>query len=379
MEISLFEFNRRILSYFDYTLPLLIAPIILISWFLINENSEFLGNKVLVYVGVGLLIFVIVFFIPTRNIPWFIIGFYCFNIVLLVLVEFFGDTRLGAQRWLEIPFVHFTFQPSETMKPALILMIAYYVSKKPPKKDGYKLLDFLKLSFFILLPFLLVLKQPDLGTALVLLLMSFGALFLIGVNYKIWLTLAIGIAFLSPILYANLHDYQKKRIVDFISKEPDYQVKQAMIAVGSGGIYGKEKEEATQALYKFLPIATSDFIFPYFVERFGFIGVIGLFILYGALIFHIFSMSTENKTDYFLKVVSYCVGLLIFIYSGVNIAMTIGLAPVVGIPLPLFSYGGSSFITFMILFAVLENLLAFRYKFVYNHDSFSKRTLSSAG
>ncbi|WP_300955595.1 FtsW/RodA/SpoVE family cell cycle protein, partial [Helicobacter rodentium] len=184
----MFKFNRRILSYFDYTLPLLIAPIILISWFLINENSEFLGNKVLVYVGVGLLIFVIVFFIPTRNIPWFIIGFYCFNIVLLVLVEFFGDTRLGAQRWLEIPFVHFTFQPSETMKPALILMIAYYVSKKPPKKDGYKLLDFLKLSFFILLPFLLVLKQPDLGTALVLLLMSFGALFLIGVNYKIWLT-----------------------------------------------------------------------------------------------------------------------------------------------------------------------------------------------
>ncbi|WP_297813288.1 FtsW/RodA/SpoVE family cell cycle protein [uncultured Helicobacter sp.] len=375
----MFNFNHKILAYFDWTLPLLITPIILLSWFLINENSEFLGNKVIIYVGVGLLIFAIVFLIPARKIPWFIVSFYCINIILLVLVEFFGDTRLGAQRWLEIPFIHFTFQPSETMKPALILMLAYYASEKPPSKNGYKLLDFLKLSFLILLPFLLVLKQPDLGTALVLLLMSFGALFLVGVNYKIWLTLAVGILFLSPILYANLHDYQKKRIVDFISKEPDYQVKQAMIAIGSGGIYGKEKEEATQALYKFLPIATSDFIFPYFVERFGFIGVIGLFILYGSLIFHIFSMSLENEKDYFLKVVSYCAGLLIFIYSGVNIAMTIGLAPVVGIPLPLFSYGGSSFITFMILFAVLENLLAFRYKFVYNHSSFSKRALSSAG
>ncbi|MDE5926105.1 MAG: rod shape-determining protein RodA [Helicobacter sp.] len=360
-------------------MPLLIAPIILLSWFLINENNEFLGNKVLVYVGVGFLIFAVVFLIPVRRIPWFIVGFYCVNVALLVLVEFFGDTRLGAQRWLEIPFIHFTFQPSETMKPALILMIAYYVDKKPPPKNGYKLLDFLKLSFLILLPFLLVLKQPDLGTALVLLLMSFGALFLIGVNYKIWLTLVIGVLFLSPILYANLHDYQKKRIVDFISKEPDYQVKQAMIAVGSGGIYGKEKEAATQALYKFLPIATSDFIFPYFVERFGFVGSVGLFILYASLIFHIFSMSYENEKDYFLKMISYCIGLLIFIYSGVNIAMTIGLAPVVGIPLPLFSYGGSSFITFMILFAVLENLLAFRYKFVYNHTSFSKRALSSAG
>lgn len=375
----MFGFNRKILTYFDFTLPLLIAPIILLSWYLINENNAFLGNKVLVYVFVGLLIFAIVFLIPMRKMSWLIIGFYWVNVLLLVAVEFFGDVRLGAQRWLEIPFVHFTFQPSETMKPALILMLAYCISKNPPKRNGYKLLDFLKLSFFVLVPFVLVLKQPDLGTALVLLLMSFGMLFLIGVNYKIWLTLLVGIMFLSPILYTNLHDYQKKRIMDFVLKEPDYQVKQSIIAIGSGGVYGKEKEEATQAAYKFLPIATSDFIFPYFVERFGFIGVIGLFILYGALIFHIFSMSNADVKDYFLKVVSYCVGLLIFIYSGVNIAMTIGLAPVVGIPLPLFSYGGSSFITFVILFAILENILAFRYKFVYNHSSFSKRVLSSAG
>ena len=172
----MFGFNRKILAYFDFTLPLLVAPIILLSWYLINENNVFLGNKVLIYVFVGLLVFVTVFLTSVRKMSVLIIGFYWINILLLVAVELFGDTRLGAQRWLEIPFVHFTFQPSETMKPALILMMAYLINKNPPKKNGYKLLDFLKLSFFVLLPFVLVLKQPDLGTALVLLLMSFGML-----------------------------------------------------------------------------------------------------------------------------------------------------------------------------------------------------------
>lgn len=365
----MFGFNRNILSFFDFTLPLLVTPLILLSWFLINENNEFLGNKVLIYTFIGLLIFIVVFLIPIRRMTWAIIGFYWINIILLIMVDFFGDMRLGARRWLEIPFVHFTFQPSETMKPALILMLAYLITKNPPKKNGYGLQEFLKLSFFILLPFVLILKQPDLGTALVLLIMGFGVLFLVGVNYKIWLVLLICVGSLSPALYANLHDYQKKRIVDFVLKEPDYQVKQSIIAVGSGGISGKEKENATQATYRFLPIATSDFIFPYFAERFGFVGVIGLFILYVALIFHIFSIGNVDSKDYFLKVVAYSVGLLIFVYSWVNIAMTIGFAPVVGIPLPLFSYGGSSFITFIILFAILEHLLAFKYKFVYNYAS----------
>lgn len=351
----------------------------MLSWFLINENSEFLGNKVLIYVFIGFMVFIAVFLVPIWKASWFIISFYWLHILLLVFVELFGDTRLGAQRWIEIPFVHFTFQPSETMKPALMLMIAYLIRKKPPKNSGYGIVDFTKISFFVLLPFVLILKQPDLGTALVLLIMSYGTLFIIGVNYKIWLGILMCVGFASPVLYANLHDYQKKRIMDFVLKDPDYQVKQSIIAIGSGGISGKEKEHATQAAYKFLPIATSDFIFPYFAERFGFFGVIGLFLLYGALIFHIFSINGVDEKDYFLKVVATSTGLLIFIYSGVNVAMTIGLAPVVGIPLPMFSYGGSSFVTFMVLFGILEGILAFRYKFMYNHISFSKRVLSSDG
>ncbi len=361
------KFNKNILSSFDFTLPLLVIPLVMLSWFLINENNRFLGDKVLVYVSIGALVCAVIFLLPIRKMSWVIVVFYWVNIALLVAVDFIGDVRLGAQRWLEIPFVHFTFQPSETMKPALILMLAHLIAKNPPKVSGYNLFGFLKLAFYVLLPFMLILKQPDLGTALVLLIMGFGVLFLVGVNYRIWLTLLVGICLLSPILYANLHDYQKKRIEDFVSKEPDYQVQQSIIAVGAGGFQGKKKEEATQTNYRFLPIATSDFIFPYFAERFGFVGIIGLFILYVMLIFHIFSMANIDSKDYFLRVVAYCVGLLVFVYSGVNVAMTIGLAPVVGIPLPLFSYGGSNFITFMILFGLLEHLVAFKNNFVYNY------------
>lgn len=369
----MFSFDKKILSYFDFTLPLLILPIVMLSWFLINENNEFLGNKVLVYASIGFGVFISILFIPIRRMGFLIMFAYWVNIVLLIMVEFVGDTRLGAQRWLEIPYVHFTFQPSETMKIILMLVLAHLISKNPPKHKGYGILNFAKLSLYILLPFVFVLKQPDLGTALVLLFMGFGVLFLVGVNSKIWIALAIIIGLLSPILYGSLHDYQKKRIMDFISKDPDYQVRQAIITVGSGGFNGKEREKATQSLLGFLPIATSDFIFPYFVERFGFVGAVGLFILYGTLILHIFSMAKLNSRDYFLRVIAYCSALLISIYFSVNVAMTLGLAPVVGIPLPFFSYGGTSFIAFMVLFGILENLLAFRNKFVYNHNSFSNR------
>ena len=128
----MFSFNKKILAYFDFALLLLTIPIILLSWHLINENNSFLGDKVLVYMFIGFLVFIVVFLIPMQQVPWLIISFYWLNILLLLIVEFFGSTRLGAQRWLEIPFVHFTFQPSETMKIALILMLAYLINKNPP-------------------------------------------------------------------------------------------------------------------------------------------------------------------------------------------------------------------------------------------------------
>ena len=354
--------DRRILTHFDFVQPFLILPIIILSYILVSEANSILAGKQLVYFGVGLALFLFFFLLPIRKIAWLIPLFYWICIVLLISVDLFGTSKLGAKRWLEFPFIHFTLQPSEIMKPALLLMLGYLIKQRPPEENGYGLKDFLRLSFYILLPFVLILKEPDLGTALILLIVGYAVLFIIGVNKKIWVAIFAGILLSAPVIYENLHDYQKKRIADFISEEPNYQVKQAIIAIGNGGIYGKDKDEATQTHFKFLPIATSDFIFAYTIERFGFVGAAALIALYALLILHLLSLNYDFKSDYLIRVFTSALASLIFIYTGVNISMVVGFAPVVGVPLPFFSYGGSSFITFMILFGILQNLLTFRMK-----------------
>ncbi|WP_297997422.1 FtsW/RodA/SpoVE family cell cycle protein [uncultured Campylobacter sp.] len=358
----MFKIDKKILAYFDFIQPFLIVPIVVFSYVLISEANDVLSSKQVVYFGVGFAVFTLFFLFPIRKFLYLIPIFYWINIILLLSVDFFGVSKLGARRWLEIPFVHFTLQPSEVMKPAFILMLMYLIHKNPPPKNGYGLKDFLRLSFYILLPFVLIAKEPDLGTAAILFLTGFAILFIIGVDKKIWLTLIIVFVASSPILYENMHDYQKKRIADFISEEPNYQVKQAIIAIGNGGIYGKDRDEATQTHFKFLPIATSDFIFAYTIERFGFVGAAALIALYALLILHLLSLNYNFKNDYLIRVFTSALASLIFIYAGVNISMVVGFAPVVGVPLPFFSYGGSSFITFMILFGILQNLLTFRMK-----------------
>ncbi len=356
------QIDRRIFTHFDYIVPILILPIIGISFFLVNELYPLLANKQLIYYFAAVLLFVLFFFFPIRKFSWLIPFFYWFNVLLLVSVKLFGVSRLGAQRWLEIPFVNFTLQPSELMKVTLILMLAYEINNQPPESDkGYGLKAFLRLSFFIMIPFLLILKQPDLGTALILFFLGFGILFIIGVHYRIWLTILAIVILAAPLVYTNLHSYQKKRIKDFLAEKPSYHVRQSIIAIGSGGIYGKSRDDATQAHMKFLPIATSDFIFAFYIERFGFIGGLLLISIYALLILHFLMITIYMKGDYFAQVFSSALALMFFLYMGVNIAMTIGYAPVVGLPLPLFSYGGSSFITFIILIAIFENLLAFRF------------------
>ncbi len=338
-----------------------------ISNMLISEVNTTLAYKQLFYYAIGVGAFFLAFLAPIREYKWLIPFLYWFNILLLISVDLFGVSKLGAQRWLQIPFTHFTIQPSEIFKPAFILMLAYIIQNNPPPPGGYRWKDFLKISFYILLPFLLIAKEPDLGTATILLIIGFGVLFVVGVHWKIWASIAIFIAIFAPFAYNNLlHDYQRKRIQDFLSEKPSYHVQQSIIAIGSGGLKGKPKEEATQTQLRFLPIATSDFIFAYYVERFGFFGAVALVVLYALLIIHIFSLISKLKHDYFTKVVAVSIAFLLFTYMSVNIAMTIGLAPVVGVPLPLFSYGGSSFVNFMVLFGILEHLLAFRFKFLYN-------------
>lgn len=365
-----FTIDKRILTHFDFFIIAIIVPIVAMSNYLIYEINPTLAQKQLLHFVVGMGAFFIFFLLPLRKISWLIPLFYWFGIVLLILVDVVGVSKLGAQRWLEIPGVGLTFQPSEIIKPAFILMLAYLISQKPPEPEGYGWKEFFKLSFFISLPSLLILKQPDLGTAVILLVIGIGALFVAGVNRKIWITMIVFVALAAPILYSGLHDYQKRRIKDFIGEKPSYHVQQSIIAIGSGGVLGKSRDEATQAQLKFLPIATSDFIFAYFVERFGFLGSLVLISGYLALISHLIGYFFKLKGDHFAQIIIICFALMILFYSTINIAMTVGLAPVVGIPLPFFSYGGSSFVTMMILLGITENLLAFRFNFLYNSSSF---------
>jgi len=363
------EHSRSLLKYFNYTLIIQLLPLLGISSWLIYEISPALFHKQMIYYTIGLIVFIISCFIPWRKIMWWFVPiFYVGNLILLIAVEFVGKKILGAQRWIEVPFTSFTIQPSEFIKVSVLMMLAYLISKKPPSVRGYDVKNFIKLSIIILVPFLLIAKEPDLGTALVLLITGYGTLFIVGINWKIWVFIGIGLGLTAPLLYSNLHDYQKKRISDFVGK-PSYHVQQALIAIGSGGYSGKKKENATQTQLKFLPISSSDFIFAYLGERLGFIGMMVVVSLYILLIFHLMSITANNSTDYLVVTFSAGLAFLFFIYMGVNIYMIIGLAPVVGLPLPIFSHGGTSFIIFAIIFGILENLLAFKKELLYNSDS----------
>ncbi len=364
--------DRRILTHFDFLLPGLVLPIIIISFFLVNDYDPDKGLRQLIYICIGIGLFFTFFLIPFRKLSRAITVFYWIFILLLLIIDFYGAVRLGAQRWIIIPGTGMSFQPSEPMKITLILMLANLIYHNPPDKGGYGLKDLLVFSFYIMLPVFLVAKQPDLGSAIVMFLMGYGILFVIGIKRKIVLWCLGLFVILAPIIFSTniltRWEYQAKRVQDFIATTPSHQVQQSLIAIGSAGWLGKDKQNISQTKLGFLPIPITDIIFSYYVERFGFLGAAVLFGLYIVLILHILSFCLLDRRDYYLQVVASGIAILLFVYMSVNIAMTLNLAPIVGIPLPLLSYGGSSFITFIILFGILENLLAFKFDFEYNSN-----------
>jgi len=358
---SWFDFDKRIFKHFNYLLMLQLIPLFVISSILVKEINPHLFKKQMVYYFIAAIAFFVSAFIPWRRILWWFVPlFYLANLGLLIAVEFVGKSILGAKRWIEIPGIHLTIQPSEFIKVAVIMMLGYLISRKPPPPNGYGLFDFIKLSIVIVIPFVLIAKEPDLGTALVLLIAGFGILFIVGINWKIWLTLLILAGAGAPVIYEyGLKPYQKKRIHDALNK-PSYQVRQALIAIGSGGMEGKSKEDATQTQLKFLPVSSTDFIFAYLGERFGFKGMLTVIGLYILLIFNLLYISAKYSSDYLIKTFASGLAFLLFVYMGVNIYMIIGMAPVVGLPLPMFSHGGTSFIIFAVIFGILQNLIAFK-------------------
>jgi len=365
----MFNFDKRIFKNFSYFLMIQLIPLFVISSYLVHEINERLYTKQMVYYFIAAVVFLVSTFIPWRRIIWWFVPiFYMANLGLLIAVEFIGKTILGAQRWIEIPGVGLTIQPSEFIKVSVIMMLGYLISIRPPEEKGYGIWQFIKLSIVIVIPFILIAKEPDLGTALVLLITGYGILFVVGINWKIWVSILVILGLSAPLLYGQLKPYQKKRISDFVG-QPSYHVKQALIAIGSGGLEGKSKEESTQTQLKFLPVSSTDFIFAYLGERFGFKGmmvVIGLYIL---LIMNLLYISAKHTGDYLIKAFASGLAFLLFVYMGVNIYMIIGLAPVVGLPLPMFSHGGTSFIIFAVIFGILQNLIAFKDYSRYTSDS----------
>jgi len=359
--------GKQFFKNFSYILFLQLIPILYISSNLVNEINHHLFQKQMLYYSIAFVAFMFTIFIPWRRIMWWFSPiFYAINLALLIAVGFVGKTILGAKRWIELPGVHITIQPSEFIKVNVIMMLAYLIHKSPPPPKGYNLISFIKLSIVIIIPFVIIAKEPDLGTALVLLITGYGILFLIGVNWKIWTVIFVLLGTSAPIIYEyGLKDYQKKRIHDALNN-PSYQVRQALIAIGSGGMEGKSKEDSTQTQLKFLPVSSTDFIFAYLGERHGFKGMVTVIGLYILLIFNLLFISYRHRDDYMIKTFASGLAFLFFVYMGVNIYMIIGMAPVVGLPLPMFSHGGTSFIIFAIIFGILENLIIFKGYTSYN-------------
>lgn len=290
--------------------------------------------------------------------PWiFGLGF-----GLLLAVMLMGKIGKGAQRWLDFGF--FRFQPSEIMKLAIPLMVAYYLDKKPVPID-LKTLGFALLIIFM--PALLIAKQPDLGTAIMVIFAGSSAVFLSGIRMKILGTICLLAAALAPILWRFMHDYQKQRILTLLNPEQDplgggYHIIQSKIAIGSGGAFGKGWLEGSQSHLNFLPEHATDFIFAVSGEEFGLVGssiLIVLFILISLRGLHI----AKNAQTNFSRLLAASLAMTFFLSAFVNIGMVMGILPVVGIPLPLVSYGGTALVTFMASFGILMSISTHRILF----------------
>lgn len=283
--------------------------------------------------------------------PWI----YTIGLILLVMVLFVGEVNKGARRWLDLGL--FNFQPSEIMRLAMPMMIARYLSDKelPPK-----LVPLICSCLLLIIPVLLTAKQPDLGTAIIIATSGFCALFLAGLSWRLILSL-IGVAAVSsPIVWHFMHQYQKERVLTFLNPERDplgsgYHIIQSKIAIGSGGFFGKGWLHGTQSHLQFLPAHTTDFIFAVNGEELGFIGCILLLTVFLAIFARCIYISSQAQ-DTFSRILSGSLSLIFIISAFINVGMVVGILPVVGVPLPLVSYGGSSMVIMMAAFGIIMSI-----------------------
>ncbi len=363
-----------------------------------HAQSQLYFNRQLIFVAIGLISMLVVAFTPLKLIQRLAYPFYGLSILLLILVFFLGVKGYGAERWLA--FGSFKLQPSELAKLATILAVARYLSS--PEVDINKFKHLLVTAVLIFLPFLLIAKQPDLGTSLVFLALLIPLLYWAGLNwfilfilispfftalfafnfyaFLIWMFIVVLILIFSrkavsimaiifilhitvglatPAMWAHLRPYQQQRILTFANPEKDpkgsgYQIIQSKVAIGSGGLWGKGYLNGTQTQLRFLPAQHTDFIFSVIGEEWGFMGVMIVLALFLALLFYLLYLAVLVKSV-FSSVALIGILTVLFFHVVVNIGMTIGLAPVTGLPLPFISYGGSFLISTLTMMGCVLN------------------------
>jgi len=303
----------------------------------------------------GLIIFFLVIFFDLRLIFGYAYVIFFLSIISLAIIPFFGIESNGATRWINIAGI--SLQPSEFVKYTLILALAKYFHSI--NNDSSFIKTLIIPLIITIVPVLLVITQPDLGTALIILLGGISLFWISGLNYKYFIVGVFSILCSLPVLWQYLKDYQKDRVLTFFNPERDplgngYHIMQSKIALGSGGIFGKGYMEGTQSHLNFLPEMQTDFIFTMLGEEFGFIGTLLLLLIYAALIMISIRLALKSRS-LFSKYLSLGVCNVFFIYVFVNIGMVTGLLPVVGVPLPFISYGGSSMLAVMFGFGLLMN------------------------
>ena len=303
----------------------------------------------------GMCLMLILAFLPQDIFFKLSVFSFLIGILSLILVKFIGTGNV--QRWITLGGIN--FQPSEAMKLALILILARYFDHIS-RIELDKLKTYILPIFLILLPGFLVISQPDLGTGLTIILLGLAILFFVGISMKFVILCFILLASSIPFIWNQLYDYQKDRILVFLNPEIDslgsgYQIIQSKIAIGSGGLFGKGYLLGSQSRLNYLPEKHTDFIFTLISEELGFLGSISIILIFCILITSIMKISFRVKS-LFSKIVTFGIGFLLFLYLSLNIGMVCGLLPVVGAPLPLISYGGTSLLTVLIASGIVLNI-----------------------
>lgn len=349
---------KRFLAPLDRVLMLALGLLVLTSMIILYSASD--GNlalvgKQFVNILVALIALWLVANMPLHYLLRSAVPIYLLGMVLLIGVALFGEVSHGARRWLHIGVA--TIQPSELMKIAIPLMMAWYFEKH---EAALTLKNYFVATLLLVLPVALIVRQPDLGTSILIAASGFYVLFLAGLSLRVMLaTLVAGVAS-APFIWSKMLDYQRHRVLMLLDPAQDalgkgYHTIQGMIAVGSGGFLGKGYMNGSQTHLDFLPERTTDFIFAVYSEEFGFIGALILLGLYLFVIARGFVITAEAST-YFTRLLAGSITLTFFTYAFVNMGMVTGILPVVGVPLPLISYGGTSMLTLALGFGMLMSI-----------------------